>query len=99
MALPLKRSTDDKVLAGVCGGIARTLGTDPGMTRLVVAAGLLFTGMAPLYVVAWLVLADDNGRTGLHWVLEQLRNDDKAVEEQPPSGVHHSEVHRGDDLR
>jgi phage shock protein PspC (stress-responsive transcriptional regulator) len=56
----LRRSGDDRMLAGVAGGIARYLDVDVTLVRVVIAALALFTGAgAPLYVAAWLLLPAD----------------------------------------
>jgi len=58
----LHRSTRNRVLAGVCGGIAETYGSDPTAVRLATLVIGLFTGIFPmvvLYVVAALVIPDD----------------------------------------
>lgn len=53
----LRRSGDDKMLAGVAGGIARYLGADVTLVRVITAALALFTGAgAALYLVAWLLI-------------------------------------------
>lgn len=53
----LRRSGDDKMLAGVAGGIARYLGADVTLVRVIIAALALFTGAgAALYLVAWLLI-------------------------------------------
>ena len=47
----------DKVIAGVCGGIADRMGWDPTITRIV-AAVLLFGGVGfiiPVYFVVWAI--------------------------------------------
>jgi phage shock protein C len=57
----LVRSRRDRVLAGICGGIAETYAADPALVRLgAVALGLL-TGIVPLlvlYVVAAMVIPE-----------------------------------------
>ena len=56
----LRRSADDKMLAGVAGGIARYLNTDVTLVRIIVAALVLFTGAGvALYVAAWLLIPAD----------------------------------------
>ena len=53
----LRRSADDRMLAGVAGGIARYLSTDVTLVRVIIAALALFTGAgAALYLVAWLLI-------------------------------------------
>ena len=53
----LARSRSDKVLAGVCGGVARAFGIDPLVVRVAAIALTLAGGAgAVLYVAAWLLL-------------------------------------------
>jgi phage shock protein PspC (stress-responsive transcriptional regulator) len=56
----LRRSADDKMLAGVAGGLARYLNTDVTLVRIIIAALVLFTGAgAALYIAAWLLIPED----------------------------------------
>jgi phage shock protein PspC (stress-responsive transcriptional regulator) len=56
----LRRSSEDKMLAGVAGGIACYLNTDVTLVRVIIAALVLFTGAgAALYVAAWLLIPED----------------------------------------
>ena len=57
----LRRSADDKMLAGVAGGIARYLNADVTLVRVIIAALALFTGGAgvALYIAAWLLIPGD----------------------------------------
>jgi phage shock protein PspC (stress-responsive transcriptional regulator) len=59
-ARQLRRSTDDRMLAGVAGGMARYLGADVTLVRVIVAALALFTGAGvALYIAAWLLIPED----------------------------------------
>ena len=51
------RSGKDKILGGVCGGIAEYLNVDPVIIRLIWAVSILFygTGFA-LYIIAWIII-------------------------------------------
>ena len=72
--ISLRRSSTDKVVAGVCGGIARQFGLDTTLVR-VVAVLLLFTQIGwILYVALWLFLPSDNGPTGLESLKRQFSN-------------------------
>ncbi|WP_370328020.1 PspC domain-containing protein [Euzebya sp.] len=56
----LYRSTRDKKVAGVCGGIAEAMGWDVTAVRLVAALSILLPGPQALaYLVAWLVMPTD----------------------------------------
>ena len=54
----LVRNTDDKVLGGVCAGVADYLGLDPTLVRVltVVGAVLGLGSLVVAYVVAWAVM-------------------------------------------
>ena len=56
----LRRSADDRMLAGVAGGIARYLDVDATLVRVAIAALTLLTGAgAALYIAAWLLIPAD----------------------------------------
>lgn len=56
----LYRSTRDKRIAGVCGGIAESMGWDPTTVRLIAALSVLLPGPQFLaYFIAWIVLPTD----------------------------------------
>jgi phage shock protein PspC (stress-responsive transcriptional regulator) len=59
-ARQLRRSADDKMLAGVAGGIARYLDADVTLVRFLIAALALLHGAGlALYVAAWLLIPAD----------------------------------------
>ncbi|HEV3401007.1 MAG TPA: PspC domain-containing protein [Acidimicrobiales bacterium] len=57
----LSRSRDDRVVAGVCGGLARSLGLDPLVLRVAVVVLTLAggTGLCA-YLTAWVLLPNDD---------------------------------------
>jgi len=57
----LYRSRRDKVIGGVCGGIARYLDVDPVVVRLVWAIGTLISMGAGLlaYLIAWIIVPEE----------------------------------------
>lgn len=57
----LRRSRTDRMLAGVCGGLARSLGADAALLRVLVVALTLITGgaAAVVYVAAWVLAPED----------------------------------------
>ena len=59
-ARPLRRSDTYRMLAGVAGGIARYLGADVTLVRVIIAALALFTGVGvALYIAAWLLIPEE----------------------------------------
>lgn len=57
---PLRRSRDDRMIAGVCGGTARWLNVDATLVRLAAVVLTIFAGSGiPLYIAAWLLIPAD----------------------------------------
>jgi phage shock protein C len=58
----LRRSRSDKMLAGVCGGIANYLNVDANVVRIgLVAATILGFGTGALvYFACWLIVPQDD---------------------------------------
>jgi phage shock protein C len=56
----LLRSRDDRVIAGVCGGLGRHLGIDPVLIRIA-AVVLVFAGGAGilLYAIGWIAIPEE----------------------------------------
>ena len=56
----LFRSRDDRVIAGVCSGLARYFRIDPTIVRIAAVALLLFGGVGVVaYLAAWLLVPED----------------------------------------
>ena len=64
----LFRSVDDRVIAGVCGGLADRLALDPSLVRVLWAVVAILTGIFPLLVIyvimAAVVPEDPKGAAG-----------------------------------
>ena len=63
----LTRSRNDRMLAGVCGGIADYLIVDPTVVRLVFALATFFTVVFPgilIYLVMWIIASRHEGKAG-----------------------------------
>ena len=57
METRLYRSRDNKLVGGVCGGIAEYLRIDPTLTRIITVLLFLLPGLGILtYLVAWLII-------------------------------------------
>lgn len=66
MAKPKKlyRSTSDKMIAGVCGGLGEFFGIDPTIIRVVFALLVIpggFPGLLP-YVILWIIVPEKPGK-------------------------------------
>jgi phage shock protein C len=55
----LTRSRDDRMISGVCGGLARYLNVDATLIRVLVVVAFVFSGFFPvgvLYLIAWALM-------------------------------------------
>jgi phage shock protein C len=58
----IKRSRDDRMLGGVCGGIAKHLNIDPVIVRIATIALVCAIGAgAVAYVAAWVLMPLEDG--------------------------------------
>ena len=58
----LTRPRSDKVIAGVCAGIARRYGWSPRLVRIVFVASILLPGpQILLYIALWIIMPKDPG--------------------------------------
>lgn len=82
----LTRSSD-RIVAGVAGGVAKYLGVDASIVRIITALIVLFTGFGPvLYIAAWLILPEEtSGRTGIDAVTGGVK---KAKESYDANKLH-----------
>ncbi|WP_438318030.1 PspC domain-containing protein [Candidatus Caldatribacterium sp. SIUC1] len=56
----LYRSRRDRILGGVCGGIAEYFGLDPSLVRIVAVLLILVGGGAILaYIIAWILIPEE----------------------------------------
>lgn len=63
---PLQRPTEGRLIGGVCAGLATTLGVDVVVVRIIVAVIALLGGAGvAAYVVAWILIPDESGRSVL----------------------------------
>lgn len=57
MEKKLYRSTDNKIIAGVCGGLADYFGLDATLIRIVWVLLILLAGTGVLaYIIAWILM-------------------------------------------
>jgi phage shock protein PspC (stress-responsive transcriptional regulator) len=55
----LARNPNDKWIAGVCGGIARWLGWDSGLVRILYVLVSIFSAAFPgilVYIILWILM-------------------------------------------
>ena len=62
LSRPLRRSRSDRIVAGVCGGLAKWLDWDPTVVRVVYVAASLISAAFPgilAYVILWFVMPEE----------------------------------------
>ncbi len=62
----LTRSTSDRMLSGVCGGLGRYLGIDSTLVRILFAVATFFSAIFPgivLYIIMSFVIPNDDSLT------------------------------------
>jgi phage shock protein C len=58
----LNRVGNDRILGGVCGGIAKYLGWDPSIVRLLYVLVSIFSAAFPgiiVYIILWIVMPEE----------------------------------------
>lgn len=81
MTKRLYRSTENKVLAGVCGGLGEYFDVDPVLIRLLYLMATVFTGLVPgllCYVIA-VAIVPEAITTVPSKPVEKVVNDSKEV--------------------
>ncbi|MGM0499880.1 MAG: PspC domain-containing protein [Bacillota bacterium] len=77
MTKKLYRSKNDRMIAGVCGGLADYFNVDSSLVRLAVLFIFLFQGIGLIaYIIAWLVMSEEPVKN------EYRMPDDYYIEEQ-----------------
>lgn len=62
----LRRSRDERMLAGVLGGLGRQLGIDPVLLRIVTAVLAIFGGVGiVIYAAGWLFIPDEDSERSI----------------------------------
>ncbi|MBR3628406.1 MAG: PspC domain-containing protein [Elusimicrobia bacterium] len=62
MAKQLTRLPNDKIICGICSGIAQYLGWDKTVVRIIMVLIFIFTGFFPitlLYIIAYFIMPVD----------------------------------------
>jgi phage shock protein C len=59
----LRRSSEDRVIAGVCGGLAKFFSIDSKKIRIAFILMILFGGLSLIsYIIAWIIIPESNIR-------------------------------------
>lgn len=60
--MALVRSSKDRIIAGVCGGLAESLGWDPTLVRILYVVVSLVSAAFPgilVYLILWVMMPED----------------------------------------
>lgn len=75
----LQRTDNGKIIAGVCSGVGEYIGVDPNILRLGLAIASFFGGLGfGVYVVAWLLLPEQNKDTSIAQDLIEKNKDNRV---------------------
>lgn len=62
----LRRSRQERILVGVCGGIGEYFSVDPNLIRIVFIVACFFGGAGVLvYVAGWVLMPDESETTSI----------------------------------
>ncbi|HOB73589.1 MAG TPA: PspC domain-containing protein [Phycisphaerae bacterium] len=65
----LRRSRDNAMIAGVCGGLGRYFGIDPTLVRVLYVVGSIVSAAFPgilVYILLWIIIPKENDH-GPNW--------------------------------
>lgn len=73
-SMELYRSRSDKMIAGVCGGLAQRFGMDANLVRVLFVLAAIFLQFGwVVYIALWLILPyEDGGPTGFDTLKRQF---------------------------
>ncbi len=60
--MALVRSKSDRMIAGVCGGLAKSLGWDPTIVRILYVLVSILSAAFPgtiVYIILWIVMPEE----------------------------------------
>lgn len=60
--MALLRSKDDRMIAGVCGGLAKSLGWDPTLVRVTYVIASILSSAFPgilVYIILWALMPEE----------------------------------------
>jgi phage shock protein PspC (stress-responsive transcriptional regulator) len=83
MSKRLYRSKTDKVLAGVCGGIAAYFNIDPVAVRAAFVLAVAFFGLSIwIYPILWVIIPEEGGKSKLQEMIEDAEIVEKKKDEK-----------------
>lgn len=100
----LVRTRNDRVFAGVCGGLARYFNIDSTIVRLVFVVAVLFGGVSPLiYVILWIIMPEENpaylGTNTPPQLTQQQQTPVSTPAQQDPTGEWKFDPYTGEPIK
>ncbi|WP_243719762.1 PspC domain-containing protein [Actinomadura sp. KC06] len=78
----LRRTRDDRILAGVCSGAARFLGVDANIIRAGLAVFTVFGGAGiALYAIGWVLIPEEGAEKTIAEDMIKKASDSPAVQD------------------
>ena len=83
----LVRSSTDRMIGGVCGGLANYLGVDPTLVRIAFVLLVLAAGVSPLvYLILWVAIPSETS-TASSWT-QQVQQTFGEMQERATTAAH-----------
>ncbi len=83
----LRRTSEGRMIAGVCSGAGRYLGIDPNILRLGLAVFTIFGGAGvALYAIAWLLIPEEGAQKSVAEDLFKKASDSPTVQDAVRKG-------------
>ena len=77
----LYRSTSDRMIAGICGGLGEYFGIDSTLVRLIFVFGAIFTGSALFWAYIVMLIVVPEEPIASQAVVDVQTDEDEEVEE------------------
>ncbi|WP_089316947.1 PspC domain-containing protein [Actinomadura mexicana] len=83
----LRRTSEGRMIAGVCSGAGRFLGVDPNLLRIGLAIFTVFGGAGiALYAIAWLLIPEEGAQKSVAEDLFKKASDSPKVQDAMQKG-------------
>ncbi len=84
----LYRSTTDKKIAGICGGLGEIFNLDPNLIRLLAVLLFFVTGFFPVvitYLIAWIIIPEGKPEEATGTTSEPTETPPRTEPQKPPT--------------
>ena len=94
----LYRSTTDKKIAGICGGLGEIFNLDPNLIRLLAVLLFFVTGFFPVvitYLIAWIIIPEGKPEETTGTTSEPTGTSPRTEPQQPPTTAESTTAEKG----